>query len=116
MSKPVATLDEEADRLVGAGPYERTDERATYRTGHYERGFTTTSGQVTLKMPKLKVRHCRRRALQKARDQRGGGHHRDVPGRRVDAAHRGRRRDPLGSRRVRRHGLEPKREGVQGRG
>ena len=37
-------LDEEADQLVGAGPYERTDER----------GFTTTSGQVTLKMPKLK--------------------------------------------------------------
>ena len=47
-------LDEEADRLVGAGPYERTDERAAYRAGHYERGFTTTSGRVTLKMPKLK--------------------------------------------------------------
>ena len=44
----------EADQLVGAGPYERTDERAAYRAGHYERGFTTTSGQVTLKMPKLK--------------------------------------------------------------
>ena len=39
-----AMLDEEADQLVGAGPYERTDER----------GFTTTSGQVTLKMPKPK--------------------------------------------------------------
>ena len=39
-----AMLDEEAYQLVGAGPYERTDER----------GFTTTSGQVTLKMPKLK--------------------------------------------------------------
>ena len=49
-----AMLDEEADRLVGAGPYERTDERAAYRAGHYERGFTTTSGQVTLRMPKLK--------------------------------------------------------------
>ena len=47
-------LDEEADQLVGAGPYERTDERAAYRAGHYERGFTTTSGQVTIKMPKLK--------------------------------------------------------------
>ena len=45
-----AMLDEEADQLVGAGPYER----AAYRAGHYERGFTTTSGQVTLKMPKLK--------------------------------------------------------------
>ena len=49
-----AMLDEEADQLVGAGPYERTDERAAYRAGHYERGFTTTSGQLTLKMPKLK--------------------------------------------------------------
>ena len=45
-----AMLDEEADQLVGAGPYER----AAYRAGHYERGFSTTSGQVTLKMPKLK--------------------------------------------------------------
>ena len=49
-----AMLDEEADRLVGAGPYKRTDERAAYRAGHYERGFTTMSGQVTLKMQKLK--------------------------------------------------------------
>ena len=49
-----AMLDEEADQLVGAGPYERTDERAAYRAGHYQRGFTTTSGQVALKMPKLK--------------------------------------------------------------
>ena len=49
-----AMLDEEADQLVGAEPYERTDERAAYRAGHYERGFTTTSGRVTLKMPKLK--------------------------------------------------------------
>ena len=47
-------LDEQADQLVGAGPSERTDERAAYRAGRYERGFTTTSGQVTLKMPKLK--------------------------------------------------------------
>lgn len=54
-----AMLDEKADQLVGAGPYERTDER----------GFTTTSGQVTLKMPKLKgmrfatavVERCKRR-------------------------------------------------------
>ena len=46
-----AMLDEEADQLVGAAPHERTEERAAYRAGHYERGFTTTSGQVTVKMP-----------------------------------------------------------------
>ena len=49
-----AMLDEEADQLIGAAPYEHTDERTAYRAGHYDRGFTTTSGQVTLKMPKLK--------------------------------------------------------------
>ena len=43
-----AIMDEEADQLVGAGPYERTDGRAAYRAGHYERGFATTTGQVTL--------------------------------------------------------------------
>ena len=65
-----AMLDEEADRLVGAGPYyERTDGRAAYRAGHYKRGFTTTSGQVALNMPELKgmrfatavVERCKRR-------------------------------------------------------
>lgn len=49
MSNPIVSFDEEADQLVGAGPYERTDERAASRAGHYERGFTTTSCQVTLR-------------------------------------------------------------------
>ena len=49
-----AMLDEEADQLIGAGPYERTEERAGYRAGHYKREFTTTAGQITLNMPKLK--------------------------------------------------------------
>lgn len=49
-----ALLEEEADDLVKAGRYERAAEREAYRAGHYERGLTTTSGQVTLKMPKLK--------------------------------------------------------------
>lgn len=49
-----ALLEEEADDLVKAGRYERTAGREAYRAGHYERDLTTTSGQVTLKMPKLK--------------------------------------------------------------
>ena len=49
-----AMLDEEADQLIGAGPYERTNERAAYRAGRRQRLFTTTSGQLTLKMPKHK--------------------------------------------------------------
>lgn len=49
-----ALLEEEADDLIKADRYERTADREAYRAGHYERGLTTTSGQVTLKMPKLK--------------------------------------------------------------
>lgn len=49
-----ALLEEEADDLIGAERYERTADREAYRSGHYERGLTTTSGQVTLHMPKLK--------------------------------------------------------------
>ena len=64
-----AMLDEGAGRLMGAAPYERADGRAASRAGHCERGFTTTSGRVTLKMPKLKgmrfatavVERCKRR-------------------------------------------------------
>lgn len=41
------------------------------------------------------------------------GHHRDVPCRGVDTAHRGRQRDPVGRGDVGRHGFEPNREGVQ---
>ena len=47
-------LDEEAKALTNAERYERTAERQGYRAGHYERDFQTTSGNVTLKMPKLK--------------------------------------------------------------
>lgn len=49
-----AMLEEEADDLVKAERYERSAEREAYRAGHYERGLTTTSGQVTLEVPKLK--------------------------------------------------------------
>lgn len=47
-------LDEEAKSLTNAARYERTESRQGYRAGHYNRNLTTTSGEVTLKMPKLK--------------------------------------------------------------
>lgn len=47
-------LDQEAAELTNASRYERTEERKGYRSGHYERGLTTTSGEVKLKVPKLK--------------------------------------------------------------
>lgn len=49
-----ALLDHEADELVNADKYGRSGDRKGYRSGHYERNFTTTSGDVTLKVPKLK--------------------------------------------------------------
>ncbi len=47
-------LNQEADELLNASRYERSKERKGYRSGHYERNLTTTSGDVTLKVPKLK--------------------------------------------------------------
>lgn len=47
-------LDAEADRLVGAERYARSDERRDYRSGHYERKLHTKAGEVTLKVPKLR--------------------------------------------------------------
>lgn len=49
-----ALLDEEADELVNAGRYERNEERRGFRSGHYERKLSTTSGEVTLRIPKLR--------------------------------------------------------------
>ena len=39
---------------VNASKYECTENRNGYRSGHYERKFTTTAGDVKLKAPKLK--------------------------------------------------------------
>lgn len=47
-------LDAEADRLVGAGRHERTEQRRDQRSGHYERRLATKAGEVTLKVPKLR--------------------------------------------------------------
>jgi transposase-like protein len=47
-------LDKEAAELTNAAKYERTETREGYRSGHYTRNLQTTSGEVTLKVPKLK--------------------------------------------------------------
>jgi len=47
-------LEQEAQQLTNAAKYERSQERQGYRSGHYSRNLTTTSGEVELKMPKLK--------------------------------------------------------------
>ena len=47
-------LEAEANQLTNAALYERSEERQGYRSGHYSRNLTTTSGDVTLNVPKLK--------------------------------------------------------------
>ena len=47
-------LEAEAEKLTQAARYERSDTRQGYRSGHYDRNLTTTSGDVTLHVPRLK--------------------------------------------------------------
>lgn len=62
-------LEKEAETLAQAAHYERSKARQGYRSGHYDRKLTTTSGDITLHMPRLKgipletaiIERCRRR-------------------------------------------------------
>ena len=47
-------LEQEAEQLTQAARYERSEARRGYRSGHYDRNLTTTSGNVTLHVPRLK--------------------------------------------------------------
>ena len=47
-------LEKEAESLTQAARCERREARQGYRSGHYNRNLTTTSGDVTLHMPRLK--------------------------------------------------------------
>ncbi|MBU5458435.1 IS256 family transposase [Oscillibacter sp. MSJ-31] len=47
-------LEKEAESLTQAARYERSEARQGYRSGHYDRSLATTSGDVTLHVPRLK--------------------------------------------------------------
>ena len=47
-------LEAEAEKLTQAARYERSEARQGYRSGHYDRNLTTTSGDVTLHVPRRK--------------------------------------------------------------
>ena len=47
-------LEQEAEKLTQAARYERNEQRQGYRSGHYDRSLTTTSGDITLHVPRLK--------------------------------------------------------------
>jgi transposase-like protein len=45
-----AIMDAEADRVCGAGRYERSETPKDTRTGHYERALETGAGQVNVSL------------------------------------------------------------------
>jgi transposase-like protein len=49
-----AMLEKEAEQLVCAERYERTEGRKDTRAGHYQRGLETKAGKVSLQVPKLR--------------------------------------------------------------
>jgi putative transposase len=49
-----ALIDAEASQALGAGRYERTEERTNYRNGTRPKTVATTSGDVEVQIPKLR--------------------------------------------------------------
>lgn len=47
-------IEAEATETLGAGRYERTEARTTHRNGHRPKTVSTTSGDVEVKIPKLR--------------------------------------------------------------
>ena len=47
-------MELEAAEKVGAGRYERTAERKTYRNGHRDRVWQTRVGEIHLRIPKVR--------------------------------------------------------------
>lgn len=48
-------LEAEAEKLTQAARYDRNEQRHGYRSGHSNCNLATTSGDITLKVPKLKA-------------------------------------------------------------
>src|SRR4029079_12494132 len=47
-------MEADVDGLIGAGRYERSGERTTWRNGHRDRVFDTRLGSLQLRIPKLR--------------------------------------------------------------
>ena len=50
-----AVVDAEATAHIGAGPHERTEARTTQRNGTRDKTITTTAGDLTVKIPKVRT-------------------------------------------------------------
>ena len=49
-----ALIDAELTAVIGAGPWERTEQRTAQRNGSRSRTLTTTAGDLELRIPKLR--------------------------------------------------------------
>ena len=50
-----AVVDAEATAHIGAGPHERSEARTTQRNGTRDKTVTTTAGDLTVKIPKVRT-------------------------------------------------------------
>lgn len=50
-----ALIEAEATEAIGAGRYQRSDDRGTHRNGHRPKTVSTTSGDIEVKIPKLRA-------------------------------------------------------------
>jgi putative transposase len=48
-------MEADVDGVIGAGRYERSGERTTWRNGYRERSLDTRLGQLNLRIPKLRT-------------------------------------------------------------
>ena len=65
-------LEQEAEKLTQAARYERNEARQGYRSGHYDRNLTTTSGDVTLHVSRLKGVSFETAIIERYRPLQGG--------------------------------------------
>ena len=56
-------LEAEANKLTQAARYERNEQRQGYRSGHYNRNLTTTSGDITSRCPSSRASPLRLQSL-----------------------------------------------------
>ena len=106
----------EADRLCGAGRYERSEARKDTRAGHYERSLQDRGrpGEPEgSEAAAADVRDGNHRALPAAGEFGRGGADRDVSRRRLGAAGRGHHRGALGHPGEPEHGVEPQQEDLR---
>ena len=109
-------LEKEAESLTQAARYERSEARQGYRSGHYDRSLTTTSGDVTLHVPRLKGVSFETAIIERYHppgEQRGGGPHRDVPGRRFCAPCGGHHGGTVGQQGFTRHHQRTEQESLR---